>query len=85
LQKGEKFLLAETARARSKQLAALPLTVVEVRQAEDSAAVTATVEGLEPGLNYFFRLVTPVGGRSVTSEVVRIQAPVCPADEDRGR
>ncbi|MGH9941930.1 MAG: hypothetical protein ACRD9R_06175 [Pyrinomonadaceae bacterium] len=43
--------------------------------------VAVRVEGLEPGLNYFWRAPSTTGGvRATGGAVVRCQAPVCPAD-----
>jgi hypothetical protein len=39
-----------------------------------------TVQGLEPGLNYFWRVLSATASGWITSEVVRCQAPVCPVD-----
>lgn len=41
---------------------------------------SVTIENLEPGLTYFWRLRLPLDGRSVESEVVRCVAPICVAD-----
>lgn len=71
------------------------LTVRDVRPAgatgaPDSArdrpsnVVAVEVEGLEAGLNYFWRVTSAVGDRKVTSEVVRCQAPTCPIDFQPG-
>lgn len=71
------------------------LTIRDVRaagapDAPDSArdrpsnVVAVEVEGLEAGLNYFWRLTSAVGDRKVTSEVVRCQAPTCPVDFQPG-
>ena len=38
------------------------------------------VEGLEPGLNYIWRVVIETDDGSLVSETVTCQAPVCPAD-----
>lgn len=48
---------------------------------ERTALVGVQVEGLEPGLNYFWRVVIEVQGRRETSEVIRCQAPTCPVDQ----
>jgi hypothetical protein len=41
------------------------------------------VFGLEPGLNYFWRIAVSASTGNVASETVRCQAPVCPFDSDR--
>jgi hypothetical protein len=45
-----------------------------------SNKAAAEIEGLEPGLNYFWRIATAAGDRKMTSEVVMCQAPTCPVD-----
>jgi len=80
----EKFAMARSAQVAPPHTRALQLTVTQVRQAKDPASITAIVEDLEPGLNYSWRVATDVAGRLVTSETIVVQAPVCPADEDRG-
>jgi hypothetical protein len=69
------------------------LTILNVRPVRDRNATECTfngpsnlvaveVEGLEAGLNYFWRVTLPAGDRKVTSEVVRCQSPTCPVDSD---
>jgi hypothetical protein len=49
------------------------------------ADIIARIEGLETGLNYFWRVpLTVEPGRVLVSEVVRCKAPVCPYDSPRG-
>jgi hypothetical protein len=40
------------------------------------------VTGLEPGVNYFWRIAAGAGDNQVASTIVRCQAPVCPFDQD---
>jgi hypothetical protein len=41
---------------------------------------TAVVEGLEAGVNYYWRITTTAPTGEEVTETVRCQAPVCPAD-----
>jgi hypothetical protein len=72
--------------------AALHLRVVSVRMPGAAAgssaerglspqAETVRVEGLEPGINYFWRLAGAPG--SASTQTVRCQAPTCPVDNPR--
>ncbi|HXD32554.1 MAG TPA: hypothetical protein VN643_15640 [Pyrinomonadaceae bacterium] len=45
---------------------------------------TIQIEGLEPGLNYFWRVVSG-SNRLVAGGAVRCKAPVCPADMQPGQ
>jgi hypothetical protein len=57
------------------------LVVVEVRSIRERPGMMAVrIESLEPGLNYFWRVVSKVDGRLVAGSAARCQAPVCPAD-----
>ena len=42
--------------------------------------LSVIVEGLEAGLNYYWRVLTLTEAGQISSEVVRAQGPVCPAD-----
>lgn len=44
------------------------------------ATVVVRVEGLEPGLNYFWRVPAGSGRRRAAGQVVQCKAPVCPVD-----
>lgn len=50
------------------------------RRAGRFSYVAVRVEGLEPGLNYFWRVSSETGDRQAAGAIVRCQAPVCPAD-----
>ena len=91
IERGQKFTLQKTPRytsgGRTPGLDSLFIT--EVRTREDRLSqrsiniATVQVEGLEPGLNYYWRVVSKVSGKwlaSKTVQAVRCQAPVCPAD-----
>lgn len=43
-------------------------------------AVIVRIEGLKPGLNYFWRVPTGTGNNRRLSAVVQCKAPVCPVD-----
>ena len=60
------FQVIETERPRTTDVAAIEQGVV--------------LEGLEPGINYSWRVVAETAAGNVTSAVVMCQAPVCPAD-----
>lgn len=49
-----------------------------------SNKVAVEVEGLEAGLNYFWRVTSVSADRKLTSEIVRCQAPTCPVDFQPG-
>lgn len=54
------------------------LTLAAVRLQQERGLVTARVEGLDAGLNYFWR-VRPAGGGTGTETTV-CRAPICPVD-----
>lgn len=57
------------------------LVVVDVRSLRERPGLVAVrIEGLEPGLNYFWRVVSKANGRQMAGVTARCQAPVCPAD-----
>ena len=41
---------------------------------------TAALEKLEPGVNYYWRVLTRTDGGWVPSAVARVEAPTCPVD-----
>lgn len=49
-----------------------------------SNMVAVEIEGLEPGLNYFWRVTSAAADRKLTSEIIRCQAPTCPVDFQPG-
>lgn len=70
-----------------ERLRAFQIRVAEVRAPRDtsrfaagSEEVVAVVENLEPGVNYTWRLAVDTAAGDFTSQTVRCQAPVCPAD-----
>lgn len=65
--------LEETSRA-------LALNAVNVNVDEKQDSIVVKLEGLEPGLVYFWRVCTLSNKGWRQSSVVRCEAPVCPAD-----
>jgi hypothetical protein len=61
--------------AKSLQLASVPLT-----PAENSANVLYKLEGLEPGLTYFWRVSRETSTAWEATETLRVEAPTCPVD-----
>jgi hypothetical protein len=57
------------------------LALTAVRFQTDRGLVTARVEGLDAGLNYFWR-VRPAGGSGTLTETTVCQAPDCPVDSE---
>lgn len=80
--KGERSVPFQKTRQYQEPIAALSkLVVVEtLTLREQPGMVAVRVEGLEPGLNYFWRVVTASNGRMMAGGTTRCQAPVCPAD-----
>lgn len=74
--------------APASKLRAYQLSIISREEPEALAAVagelpagtSAVIEGLEPGVNYTWRLVIETGDGEFVSETVTCQAPVCPAD-----
>ena len=62
---------------------ALRLRVTDVGRPERQAAVSVRVEGLDAGLEYFWRVLTRTETGWVPSPIVRRSAPTCVADYQR--
>jgi len=45
-----------------------------------TGSITIELEGLEPGLTYFWRVCTLNEDGWIPSEIIRCEAPICPAD-----
>ena len=58
----------------------LNLRLEEVTYDSDQRVVSVDVENLEPGLNYFWRVLTLTDKGLVPSNTVSVEAPVCVAD-----
>lgn len=56
------------------------LEVIEMNFDRERGTTSMKVEGLEAGLNYFWRVLTLYDGKWVPSDIVSCEAPVCPAD-----
>jgi hypothetical protein len=63
---------------KDSQPRAFSVAVSKLEMVRDS--VTLTVENLEPGVNYFWRLVDLSSKGWVAGVVTRTQAPSCPVD-----
>jgi len=80
---GQKFTIIQPGQPESRQssspgLDRLALTAVRLQQAR--GLVTARVENLDAGLNYFWR-VRPADGSGSPSGTVVCQAEICPVEE----
>jgi hypothetical protein len=56
------------------------LVVTRMTRSPDADSVMVDVEGLEPRVNYYWRIATRMDDEWVIGEPVAIQAPVCVAD-----
>ncbi len=56
------------------------LVVARVVRSPDADSVVVDVEGLEPRVNYYWRVATSVEDEWVVGQAVRVQAPICVAD-----
>lgn len=79
IQGTQKFSLSALAAAQLSQSSLARLEVAGL-QVHGDGRVQLRVKGLEPGLNYFWRLQS-ADGATVLSGPVRSMAPSCPADE----
>ncbi len=59
---------------------AFQVEAAEARTVPQANRVVVRVEGVEPGLNYFFRVASPTRGEGESSPPISCTAPVCPAD-----
>jgi hypothetical protein len=71
---GVTMLAAEGPMAAAKLPDALALRVESLQLVKDRAEIEAVLGGLIPGINYYVRV------RGISDEVIRIRAPICPAD-----
>lgn len=65
------------ARQRQTRRALDSLLVVRVVRSPVADSVVVDIEGLEPRVNYYWRVATSIEGEWITSPPVRVQAPVC--------
>ena len=77
LQDPQRFTLSGPAQSSQASLARLEVAAVEVRS---TGRAHVRVQGLEPNLNYFWRLQS-ADGKTTLSGPLRSRALVCPADE----
>lgn len=82
LQRGGPFTPGSTRGPSPMETAprAFQVQAAEARAVPESNRMEVRVEGVEPGLNYFFRVASPTRGEGESSEPVSCTAPVCPAD-----
>jgi hypothetical protein len=71
---GVTMLAAEGPMAAAKLPDALVLRVESLQMVKDGGELEAVLGGLIPGINYYVRV------RGISDEVIRIRAPICPAD-----
>lgn len=63
-----------------RTIAGLDLQVAGLSVEKDAAGPSLRLSGLEPGKNYFWRILKRDRKGWIAGEVIRLQAPVCPAD-----
>jgi hypothetical protein len=98
IQRGRSFSLNPTRAIEARIPGLDQLTITDVRPVRPEAVqdksfrgasnvVAVEVEGLEPGLNYFWRVPRADAARAMkeVGEVVRCQAATCPADFQPGQ
>jgi hypothetical protein len=80
--RGGRSLQMQKSRQSQELLPALKgLVVIDtISLPERPGMMAVRMEGLEPGLNYFWRVVSINNGRLIGSGVTRCKAPACPAD-----
>ena len=78
---GQKFEIIRPAGEAGSTPGFDTLVLTAVRLQTDRGLVTARVEGLDAGLNYFWR-VRPAGGSGTATETTVCQAVECPVDSE---
>lgn len=80
--KGERSFRPSQAKQTHPLVPALSkLVVLEAKGLKERPGVVAVrIEGLEPGLNYFWRVVSTTNERLLAEGTAKCQAPTCPAD-----
>jgi hypothetical protein len=78
---GQKFEVIRPAGAQGSAPGFDTLSLAAVRLQTDRGLVTARVEGLDAGLNYFWR-VRPLSGPGPGTETTVCRAPDCPVDSE---
>jgi hypothetical protein len=79
--------VAALAQGKQAQLRAYQIQIVEVEQARALEAAgpleaSVLIEGLEPGVNYTWRVVLETAAGRLASAPVTCQAATCPTDQD---
>lgn len=81
LREKQEMTPATMAQPEMRGVRAFQLGLTEVKLAKQRGArASVVVEGLEPGLNYRWRVLTRTNDGWVPSETLVCAAPVCPAD-----
>jgi hypothetical protein len=78
---GQKFTIIQPEDQRVSAPGFDRLALAELRVQREQGLVTARVEGLDAGLNYFWR-IRPVDGSGPASEITVCRAPICPVDSE---
>jgi len=78
---GQKFEIIRPAGEQGSAPGFDTLALTAVRLQTDRGLVTARVEGLDAGLNYFWR-VRPADGSGTGAETTVCRAPECPVDSE---
>src|SRR5512132_2942530 len=81
IREGQKFEIIQPPGAVGSAPGFDTLVVTAVRLQTDRGLVTVRVEGLDAGLNYFWR-VRPAGGSGTGTETTVCQAVECPVDSE---
>jgi hypothetical protein len=79
---GQKFEIIRPAGEQGSAPGFDMLMLTEVHVASAGGLVKVRVEGLDAGLNYFWRVI-PIGGSGPGTETTMCQAPECPVDSER--
>jgi hypothetical protein len=81
----DQLILVDAQTSRDRSSGARPNPDMRTLVDRPDADIIARIEGLEPGLNYYWRVPLEIEqGRVLASEVVRCKGPVCPVDLPSG-
>jgi hypothetical protein len=81
-----KTLQLSAAAQRDKTLKPLSnLHILQTRFDPTTKRVVVEIEGIEPGITYFWRVVTGSDQGEITETPLRFEAPTCPADIEPDR
>jgi hypothetical protein len=81
IRQGQRFEIIQPPGAAGSVPGFDTVAVTAVRFQQDRSLVTVRLEGLDPGLNYFWR-VRPAGGSGAGTEITVCQAVECPDDSE---